>query len=657
MAHPHQDNSHADTTRPEVRIIWMLLVSLGCFSLARLSLWLGYFEDFKVLSVAQTLEAFLVGIRFDLSIMTLSMLMPFMMLLFAPIRPSAFGRAWGKFWSWLAYVILMVLVLMMIADYLYFEDAHRHVGSEIKAIGEDWKTMLSLAWRQYLGVTALFLCFVGLSAFGWQRFTQPVLVFKGNIAYRVLLIAGCFMAAIVAIRGGVFYRPIAKGDAFFSNQITQGYLVLNGPFSITRALAAPAIAPVEMMSNEAAEQRVRNLFGRDYEKDMSALEFHSSAMSVPHAKPNVVILLLESWGSLQVDAMRQQMHLPKLGATPNFDKLVERGRLFTNFYATGQRSIVGLSTIMTGLPVLPDMPAMGDGMEQFPINFIGDVAKSKGYETLFAQSSDRLSLRLNVISGRAGFDDYLGSEDMPEQHDTVKPSGVWGTWDHNTLQEVSKRFASMKAPFFGFVFTSTTHSPWFTPGKQWEKFPTDTDFGRSLNAMFYADWALGEFIASAKKAGYYDNTIFILLADHSSQFIERREDARNLFRIPLLMVGPSVKPGVDTRLSSQSDLLPTLMDVTGWEGRYKSAGQSLMRAERGHGAALGVSDRAMTLITPNGWLSHDLTQRLGHSQMSDDQVQAMEQDLFALYQTTAKVQLEGVLNTKKQIFLRENHPK
>lgn len=657
MAHPHQDTSLADTTRPEVRIVWMLLVSLGCFSLARMFLWLGYFEDFKVLSVAQTLEAFFVGIRFDLSIMTLSMFVPLMMLLFTPIRNSAVGRWWGQFWSWLVYAILMALVLMMIADHLYFEDTHRHVGSEIKAIGEDWKTLLSLAWRQYLGVTSLFLCFVGLFAIVWQRFTRPALVFKGHIAYRVLLIAGCLLTALVAIRGGVFYRPIAVGDAFFSNQITQGYLVLNGPFSITRALVAPSLAPVEMMPSEAAEQRVRNLLGRNFEKDTSALEFRASTLPSTQAKPNVVILLLESWGALQVDAMRQQMQLPKLGATPNFDKLVERGRLFTNFYATGQRSIVGLSTIMTGLPVLPDMPAMGDGMEQFPISFIGNVAKAKGYETLFAQSSDRLSLRLNAISGRAGFDAYLGAEDMPELHDAQKPSGVWGTWDHNTLQEVSKQFAVMKRPFFGFVFTSTTHSPWFTPGKQWEKFPADTDFGRSLNAMFYADWALGEFMASAKKAGYYDNTIFILLADHSSQFIEHREDARNLFRIPLLMVGPGVKPGVDSRLSSQPDLLPTLIDVTGWEGRYKSVGRSLLRTEPGRAAALGVSDRVMTLITPNGWLSHDLTQRLGHSQMSDDQVRAMEQDLFALYQTTAKVQLEGILNSNKPNSLKETPPK
>jgi phosphoglycerol transferase MdoB-like AlkP superfamily enzyme len=458
---------------------------------------------------------------------------------------------------------------------------------------------------------------------------------------------GAIFASAVAIRGGVMYRPIAVGDAFFSNQVTQGYLVLNGPFSITRAFASPSLNPVQLMSDESATQRVRSLLGQSSAEDISPLEFDSPALVSKQVQPNVVILLLESWGALQVDAMREQMQLPKLGATPNFDKLAQGGRLFTNFYATGQRSIVGLSTLMTGLPVLPGMPAMGDGMEQFSINFIGDVAKSKGYQTLFMQSSDRLSLRLNAISGRAGFDSYLGAEDMPELHDAKKPSGVWGTWDHNTLQEANKQFASMKRPFFGFVFTSTTHSPWFTPGHQWDKFPVETDAGKALNSMYYADWALGEFIAAAKKSGYYDNTIFILLADHSSQFIEHREDARNLFRIPLLMVGPGVNPGIDARLASQPDLLPTLVDITAWQGRYKSVGKSLFRKDQGHAVALGISDRVMTLITPNGWLSHDLTQRLGRSDMSDAQAAEMELDLFALYQSTANAQLDGLVKTNK----------
>ena len=643
MMSPRQRLAQSLATRPEVRLTCIVLIALGCFSFARLFLWVEFFEDFKVLSAAQTLEAFIVGIRFDFSIIAVSLLVPLMMLLFTPARHSMLGRVWAQFWSWLAYVILMLLVLMMIADHLYFEDTHRHVGSEIKAIGEDWRTLLSLAWRQYLNVTLAFLCFLVFSAVWWRRFTRPVLIFKGHIAYRVLLLVSFFLAAIVAIRGGVSNRPIAVGEAFFSNEITQGYLVLNGPFSITRALYAPKVAPLQMMSDEAAERGVRHLIGRGLEVEKNVLQ--SELMPSGSSKPNVVILLLESWGAMHVDAMRQQMQLPKLGVTPNFDQLAERGRLFTNFYATGQRSIVGLSTIITGLPVLPRMPAMGDGMEQFSINYIGNVAKERGYETYFAQSSDRSSLRLNVISSRAGFDRYLGAQDMPELHSVGKPGGVWGTWDHNSLQESSKQFANMKHPFFGLVFTSTTHGPWFTPGKQWEKFPTDTDLGRSLNSMHYADWALGEFIKSAKTAGYYDNTIFILLADHSNQFIEKREDVRNLFRIPLLVVGPGVKPGLDARLSSQADLLPTLIDVTGWNGRYKSVGRSLLSNESGHAAVVGVSDNVMTLITPAGWLSHDLSQRLGHSPMSNSQLLEMEEGLFAFYQATVKAQLDGINKT------------
>jgi phosphoglycerol transferase MdoB-like AlkP superfamily enzyme len=633
-------------SRPEGRVIGMGLIALSCFSVARLALWINFFEDFKVLSPWQTLEAFVIGLRFDLSIATVFLFVPFLMLLLSPSASGVLARVWQQCWSWLVYLILMSLVLMMIADHLYFEDTHRHVASEIKAISEDWASMASLAWRQYLSVTSLFLGAVVLSFLGWRNWTQSDLVTCMTWRARSFLAFSFVALSVISIRGGVLYRPISVSDAFFSNQVTQGYLVLNGPFSIVRALMAPSLSPLSVMPEAQAELRVAKQFRTAFHPYEPPLSFVATGRPSQNARPNVVILLLESWGATQVDAMRQQMHLQPLQATPNFDRLAQSGRLFSNFYASGQRSIVGLSAIMTGLPVLPGMPAMGDGMEQFPINFLGNIAVSQGYQTLFIQSSERLSLKLNALSSRAGFQTYMGDEDIPELHSVKKPSGVWGTWDHNTFQEANKQFSQMKQPFLGLVFTSTTHGPWMTPDRRWDKFPKETDKGRAMNSLYYADWALGEFVAAAKKSPYYNNTIFILLADHASQFIDNRTDARNLFHIPFLMFGPGVKPGVDQRIGSQTDILPTVIDAVGWGGQYKSIGRSLLRPDTSGASALGVSDRMMTYITPKGWLSHDLSQRLGAGGLTPFDLHESELDLFALYQVATKTQLANTSKTK-----------
>lgn len=640
MTRQTQPSEISINSLPELRVAVIVLIALLCFSLARLVLWIDFFEDFQVLSVWQTFQAFVIGVRFDLSVLAVSMFVPLVMLLVSPSATTRLARAWQMFWTSIAYIVLAVLFLLMIADHLYFEDTHRHAGAEIKAITEDWLSLLNLAWRQYFVVTIAFFVFVAASLIAWIRVFGPAVWKPRRAVHKLLSVLAVICLTVVAARGGVMYRPIAVSDAFFSNQVTQGYLVLNGPFSITRALLAPSLSVQAVMPIDQAEQRVSRIFQGGVNRYLPPLSFEAAVSnSKERTRPNVVILLLESWGATQVDAMRQEMHLPRLHATPNFDSLAQSGRLFTNFYASGQRSIVGFSSIVTGLPVLPGMPAMGDGMEQFPINFLGNVAQSKGYQTIFIQSSERLSLRLNTLSARAGFDTYLGAEDIPELHETAKPTGVWGTWDHNTLQEANRQFSQLKQPFLGLVFTSTTHGPWLTPDNRWDKFPKDTDKGLAMNSLHYADWALGEFMAAAKKSVYYNNTIFILLADHASQFIENREDARNLFHIPFLMIGPGVKPGVDSRVGSQADLLPTLIDVTGWSGLYKTTGQSLLKPDRGGATALAVSDRVVTLITSKGWVSHDFSQRLGSGGLQDLDLHSAEQDLFALYQVTTNAQL------------------
>lgn len=624
---------------PETNVITIILVALACFSVARLALWVDFHSDFEGLTSWQLVQAFVVGLRFDLSILAVALFVPLLMLLVAPVSDTPVARWWHHGAIWLAYIVCVGLVVLMIADHLYFEDTHRHVGAEIKAISEDWVSLLNLAWRQYAVVTLLLLLALMASAKAWQwRFSRPVRRVT-SLPSRVAVIALFVCVSFVAARGGVLYRPISVSDAFFSNQVTQGYLVLNGPYSIARAWLAPSLAPANVMPLAQAQQRVTQLFRDSFHTYSTGLNFQAVHTPAAQPRPNVVILLLESWGATQVDAMRQQAHLPKLGATPNFDQLAQSGRLFTHFYASGQRSIVGLSTLMTGLPVLPGMPAMGDGLEQLPINFMGDIAQSQGYQTFFIQSSERMSLKLNALSARAGFQTYLGAEDMPEQHAVAKPSGVWGTWDHNTLQEANKQFAQAKQPFLGMVFTSTTHGPWLTPDARWDKFPKNSDMGLAMNSLYYADWALGEFIAAAKKAGYYNNTLFILLADHASQFIDKRDDARNLFHIPMLIVGPGVQPGIDARVGGQPDVFATVVDATGWAGAFKTTGHSLLRPPRAQGVALGVSDSVVTLVNHKGWVSHNLAQRLGSGAMSEADAHAAEQDLLALYQITTHAQL------------------
>ena len=208
------------------------------------------------------------------------------------------------------------------------------------------------------------------------------------------------------------------------------------------------------------------------------------------------------------------------------------------------------------------------------------------------------------------------------------------------MQAAHQLFAAARKPFLGFVFTSTTHTPWLIPDAKFKKFTGGTDREAFRNTLLYTDWALGELIAAARKAGYFDNTIFIVTADHADEFVEHAELVPNLYHVPLLVVGPGVPAGVDDRVGSQFDILPTLIALGGWQVDYAGFGRSVLDdARKEQRAALGVRGEVLDWITPGGWVSHNLERPLGQSpELPAPAAQQMQQRLLATYQTASQLQ-------------------
>lgn len=148
---------------------------------------------------------------------------------------------------------------------------------------------------------------------------------------------------------------------------------------------------------------------------------------------------------------------------------------------------------------------------------------------------------------------------------------------------------------------------------------------------------------AAKHDGYFDDTIFVITADHANEFVEKSEHVPNQFHIPLLIVGPGVKAGVDERIGSQADIIPTLIDLGGWSATYAGLGRSLMDDTRNPDrAAFTVRGDVMDWITREAWVSHNLDKRIGSSPaLSAERAAQMEQRLLSTYQTTIQLQLNN----------------
>ena len=634
------NSSRSLRSNPYLRALLLLATFLVAATVLRLGLYLNYYDDFQGLTAFQVLASLVMGWRFDISMAIVMAGLPIIFLLL-PFGWSH-HRYWQRLWLWCIYALLLVFVFMTWADLIYFGYVHRHTGSEINMGVVDAASTAGVVVRQYgLALLGFAVSALGMGWLWHQLFAK--LPRKPHKPWaRLLALPIIFVCLLVVGRGGIDGKPLSVGEAFFSNIPAQGYLALNGAFAVSRALMESP-PPLRSFLPEAqavalVQQHMTGSNTAFTTPDYPLLRTLQPAPRTP--KPNVVVLMLESWGAQHIDALRQPQGQPPLGATPNFDALAKKGRLYTRFYANGQRSIQGTAAILASQPTLPGMPFIGEGLEQNRLSFMGDLARAQGYQTYFLQSSEQGSLRLDAIATRAGFGTYKGSEEIPNLHEQPKPTATWGTWDHNTFQEAHRLFAASAQPFLGFVFTSSTHAPWMVPDARFQKFKGPTPKDTFLNSLVYADWALGQLIDAAKKAGYFENTIFVLVADHADSFIEHAENIPNLYHIPLLIVGPGIQAGLDDRIGSQFDILPTLIDLGGWKTSFAGMGHSLLDPiSARNGASFGVRGDAFDWIDSAGWISHNLDKRLDQSPgLAEADALRMQQNLLATYQVMSTLQ-------------------
>lgn len=229
------------------------------------------------------------------------------------------------------------------------------------------------------------------------------------------------------------------------------------------------------------------------------------------------------------------------------------------------------------------------------------------------QSSNRRSFHMDGIASAMGFDQYFGKEDLPLRLNYPEEIPAFG-WDYEVLMFLAD-FLEKKSepqPFFAFLFTGTTHEPFPDPGRQFHRYDREKDDESAyLNTLFYSDWALGEFMQRAAAQPWYQDTVFVFVADHVLRASATDLDAS--FRIPLMIYTPdqSLAAGRETAYASQYDVLPTLVDLLGIRQPIASFGRSLLQPDDDGRDGVVVQRGGMTgWLAPDGWLgfNRDVTQ-------------------------------------------------
>lgn len=583
--------------------LFFTAIALGVFFLARIALYVTQQAYFESLDGYQTLFGFVHGIRFDLSIILLLYALP--ILLLAPVA-GTWRRGWVTFLSRFMFVILVGCSIGLTADIIYFDYVKRHAGNELLLLGNDLDFVFDIMSGTYLAVFAIVLAaMIPLyKAWAWGiKHYQPDPA-PWWTAWPVAIVACTLL--IIGARGSFVHKPINVINAYVDGSSKLAALSLNGVFSSLKTMTRSS----KVKHNHFEEKALPSLAKVHGIQDTRVTPFLRQYTDNQPNHRNIVILFMESWTYRFFDALSGA----QFNVTPTIDALSKESLVVSRFYAAGQRSVIGLQAALTGLPHLPGQSPIGNGLEVANYSRLGNLAKQNGYQTLFVQTSKRSSFRLDSIVQSIGFDTFYGMEDIPITLNYPDKHGSRFGWDYEGLQTLlgqidEKQQTTPEKPFVAGFFSGTTHAPFPQVPAQFRRYPhSKTGEHGYLNTLNYSDWSVGEFLKAARQRPWFDNTIFIITADH----VLGKDVAPTLpdmYRIPFMIYAPKlIKPGTIDVIGSQLDLLPTVIDLLGFSQPFASLGESIFRKQEDF--ALVNQERLLGAINAEGWLSHNLKQRI-----------------------------------------------
>lgn len=304
---------------------------------------------------------------------------------------------------------------------------------------------------------------------------------------------------------------------------------------------------------------------------------------------NVMLVMIESLSAKYMGVFGSQD-----GLTPNLDRLAEQSLLFTRFYATGNRTTRGLEAVTLSIPPTPGRSIVKRLGHETGMWSLGNVFRSRGYQTAFIYGGRGYFDNMNTFFSGNGYD-VIDQTTVPS--DEVGFVNAWGMADEDLYKQAIKaadKSYQQGAPFFFHVMTTSNHRPYTYPGSR-----IDIPSGSNrAGAVKYTDWAIGNFLARAKRKPWFEDTIFVFVADHTAGGAGSTALPLKRYHIPLLVYSPGhVQPGKIAKIASQIDLGPTLLGMLNVEYDSFFLGKNILDMSPGEERALIANYQHLGLYT------------------------------------------------------------
>ncbi|MFA6236320.1 MAG: LTA synthase family protein [Bacteriovorax sp.] len=539
-------------------------------------------------------NALLLGLRFDIRL-SMFLLIPALIAINLPVKNSTKINFNNIFYSFL----MGIVSFLFITDAGYFSYLKSRLNSTVIQFLKNPAISFEMVRESYPWplFILMIVAFMALTYWIMKKLVTPLLEswHYGTRKEKILSHVVFFFVFALGIYGSVKRYPLRWSEAFASPDTFSSNLALNPILYVIDTYSFSKKDFDEVKVHEAYPI-VATFLGIDKngshynEKNLDFIREYPGNPERQLQKPNVIVIIMESMGYYKTGIGGSAVN-----PTPNLDSLSKDSLLFTKFYTP---TVATARSIFAAITSLPDISKVQTGTRNpFVVNQHTVIGELKDYEKYY------------FLGGSANWGNIRGvlSYNIPELHiyeegSYVSPKvDVWGISDLNLFKEGAAVLNSRDAnsPFFAVFQSSGFHRPYTIPDdSDGFKILTSKDIAEKeirdygfesieeYNAMRLQDHALGRFMEIAKKEKWYENTIFLIFGDHSlpannAKNIKTWEmGLSNGFHVPLIVHSPKyIKPGIEEKIASEMDVMPTVAGLTGIPYKTRSFGKDLFNTQ------------------------------------------------------------------------------
>ena len=479
------------------------------------------------------------------------------------------GYQCALFWIYIIPNILCIVILNL-SDAVYFHYAgKRFTVDELHFFNNSnnsviiWQTMISNWWIVIVGIILSLKLW-----FGYKKIKYHTVKIKSHWVYypvNLIVLIAFIVLWVGGVRGGFAHgvRPYTLSNAaYYAKTPSKSYLILNNPMCIFKTLGAKPIEKFDFFS----EEELKTIYTPIH---------HITTHTQPFQKKNVVLFILESFSKEHSAYYCPDLYPDGAGFTPFLDSLMREGLCFFNAFANGKKSIDALPAILASIPSYKK-PFVLMPVSLGKMNALPSLLTQKGYETCFFCGAEKNSMGFESFAMLSGIKNMLSREDYAKKCEvskrTVEP--YWGVFDMPFLQFMATELKQFKTPFFASVFNLTSHHPFVVPEDYEDKLPQG--FTKIHKCVAYTDLAIRYFFDAIKNESWFENTVFVFVADHVSSeiYADETRTAKGNSAIFYFIYTPdkSIR-GQHHEVTQQIDVMPTLLGLLHYDKPYFAFGR------------------------------------------------------------------------------------